>query len=524
MVCAALKPLAASSLIRSTATIGFYTLLSRVLGFARDVTIAASLGAGWLSDAFFVAFKIPNFLRRLFAEGAFNAAFVPLYSGLLAEGRGRAQAFAAEALSFLAAALLILSAVCIALMPWLMLALAPGFSDDPQKYGLTVLLTRITFPYIIFISVVCLLGGILNSAGKFAAVAATPIIMNLCLIFVPPLVAGIVPTMAHALAFAVFVAGVAQMLWLMWFCRRLGVMPSLRMPRLTAEVKKLLALMAPAAMGAGVVQVNLFVDLIIASHVAGGVSYLYYADRINELPLAVIGIAVGTVLLPALSRHVREGNIVAAHHMQNRGIELALLLSLPAAAALMTIAEPVVRVLYERGAFGAEDSLKTQAALIAFAAGLPAFVLVKVLAPAFYANQDTRTPFKISLICVLTNFILNLALIGPMQHVGMALATTIAGWLNVALMAHNLRKRKLFVWDRLLLVRLPRLGAASGVMALALMNLQSAFAPWLGGHVLEKALALSALVVTGLAVYGVAVLGLRAVNPQDALKLLKRRA
>lgn len=512
------------SLFKSTATIGFYTLLSRVLGFIRDMTIASSLGAGMLSDAFFVAFKIPNFLRRLFAEGAFNSAFIPLYSGMLAgEGVEKARAFAEEAMSFLLAILLALSAVCVLAMPWLMIALAPGFSGDPAKYNLTVLLTQITFPYIIFISVVCLLGGILNSVGKFAAVAATPIILNLCLIGIPPLITPWLPTEAHALAVSVFLGGVAQMVWLIAFCRKLGVMPSLRPPRLTAAVKKLLKLIAPSAMGAGVAQINLFVDLIIASHIAGGVSYLYYADRINELPLAVIGIAVGTVLLPVLSRQVREGNIAAAHRTQNRGIELTLLLALPAAAALMVMAEPIVRVLYERGAFSPDDSLKTQAALVAFAAGLPAFVLTKVLSPAFYANQDTVTPFRIAVICVLTNFMLNITLIVPLAHVGMALATTLAGWLNVVLMVGTLKQRRMFVWDRLLLARLPRLLLASGVMALLLANAQAWFAPWLSGLLWQKVAALSVLVAMGGAAYGIAILVLRAVALDEVKRLRKEK-
>ena len=513
------------SLLKSTATIGFYTLLSRVLGFVRDMTIASALGAGMLSDAFFVAFKIPNFLRRLFAEGAFNAAFVPLYAGILTEeGKEAAAAFAEEALSFLVAVLLALSMACIAAMPWLMLGLAPGFAADPPKYDLTVLLTRITFPYIIFISVVCLLGGILNSAGKFAAVAATPIILNLCLLIVPPLIGQWVPTEAHALAIAVFTGGIAQMLWLLAFCWRLNLMPRLRAPRFSAAVKKLLVLIAPAAMGAGVAQINLFVDLIIVSQIASGVSYLYYADRINELPLAVIGIGLGTVLLPTLSRQIRAGSIAAAHHSQNRAIELSLLLSLPAAAALMVIAEPIVRVLYERGAFALEDSLKTKAALMAFAAGLPAFVLVKVLSPAFYAHQDTKTPFRIAVICVVVNFLLNITLIIPLAHVGMALATTIAGWLNVALMVMHLRKKRLFAWDRLLLLRLPRLLAATLLMACVLAAAQALLLPWFSNNLFYKVTALALLVGAGLGAYGLGVLALRAVDAADLRKLRPARA
>lgn len=479
------------SLVKSSATIGFYTLLSRVLGFARDVTIASSLGASWLSDAFFVAFKIPNFLRRLFAEGAFNSAFVPLYAGAIAgDGQAKANQFASEAYAFLVTILLGLSVVCIFAMPWLMFVLAPGFSASPEKFQLTVLLTQITFPYIIFISVVSLLGGILNSLHKFAAVAATPILMNLCLIVIPWAIADYTPTMAHGLAISVFAAGVVQMLWLMFFCWKLNVMPRFRYPRLSAEVKRMLKLIAPAALGAGVAQINLFIDLIIASTVAGGVSYLYYADRINELPLAVIGIAVGTVLLPSLSKLVREGKTEEVVATQNRAIEFALLLVIPAAAALITLASPLIHVLYERGAFGAAESAATTPALIAFACGLPAFVLIKVLTPAFYANQDTHTPFKIAVTCIGVNLILNLALIVPFKHVGMAMATSIAGWLNVALILHHLRKRKLFILDTLMVKRIPRILLAALAMCAGLLLLEPYVLPFFAAHFAVKFIAL----------------------------------
>lgn len=457
------------SLVKSTATIGSYTLISRVLGFARDVTIASSLGASFLSDAFFVAFKLPNFLRRLFAEGAFNSAFVPQFAGMLAvDGEEKARNFAGEAMSFLLMMLLIVSGVFILFMPWLMYILAPGFSDDTAKFELTVTLTRITMPYIIFISLVSLLGGILNSSDKFAAVAATPIIMNLCLIIVPFFIGPVTPTGAHALAIAVTFSGVAQWLWLVWFCHKRGLMPRLTRPRLTPEVKKLLVLIAPAALGAGVAQVNLFIDLIIASQFDNGVSYLYYADRINELPLAVIGIAVGTALLPMLSRQVREGKLEEAFRSQNRAIELSLFLSLPAAIALIVIAEPVISVMFERGAFGVGDTAATFPALQAFALGLPAFILIKILAPGFYAHQDTKTPFKIATACIGLNLIFNLILMGPLQHVGMALATSIAGWANVALMTYVLCKRSWMKINRSLLLQGARMLLSAGLMAAAL--------------------------------------------------------
>lgn len=492
------------SLIKSTATIGFYTLLSRVLGFLRDMTIAASLGASFLSDAFFVAFKLPNFLRRLFAEGAFNSAFVPLFAGMLAvDGKEKARDFAGEAMSFLLLILLIVTAVFILAMPYLMYILAPGFSDNPDKFALTVTLTRITMPYIIFISLVSLLGGILNSGDKFAAVAATPVIMNLCLIIIPYFIGGLTPTGAHALAIAVTISGIMQWLWLVRFCRRQNMLPRLVRPRLTPEVKKLLVLIAPAALGAGVAQINLFIDLIIASQFDSGVSYLYYADRISELPLAVIGIAVGTALLPLLSRQIREGKREESFRSQNRAMELALFLSLPAAIAIAIIAQPIISVMFERGKFTEADTIATFHTLIAFSLGLPAFILVKILAPAFYANQDTKTPFKIATTCIGVNLILNLLLMIPLQYVGMALATSLASWLNVTLMARTLLARGWLMIERRLLVQVAKILTASIVMAVLLWLVTPYLAPYMQRNAISlgRFVALIMLATAGGAVY-----------------------
>ncbi|MEQ1789739.1 MAG: murein biosynthesis integral membrane protein MurJ [Rickettsiales bacterium] len=486
------------SLIKSTATIGFYTLLSRVLGFLRDVTIASSLGASFLSDAFFVAFKLPNFLRRLFAEGAFNSAFVPLFAGMLAvDGKEKARDFAGEAMSFLLLILLIVTVLFILAMPYLMYILAPGFSDDPDKFALTVTLTRITMPYIILISMVSLLGGVLNSGDKFAAVAATPVIMNLCLIIIPYFIGGLTPTGAHALAIAVTISGVAQWLWLVRFCIRQNMLPKLVRPRLTPEVKKLLVLIAPAALGAGVAQINLFIDMIIASQFDGGVSYLYYADRISQLPLGVIGVAVGTALLPLLSRQVREGKREENFRSQSRAMELALFLSLPATVALIVIAQPIISVMFERGKFTEADTIATFHTLIALAIGLPAFILVKILAPSFYANQDTKTPFKIATICIGVNFVLNLLLMIPLQYVGMALATSAASWLNVFLMT---RKLQMFGWLKIeyrLLVQIIKMLVASCAMALVLWLIAPYFAPYMERNALSLGRFIALILLAG---------------------------
>lgn len=495
------------SLVKSTATIGVFTLISRVLGFARDVTIASGLGASYLSDAFFVAFRLPNYLRRLFAEGAFNAAFVPLYSGMLAvDGKQKALHFSSEAMSFLVMLLLGVVAAFILGMDWIMVLLAPGFTDDPVKYQITVGLTRITMPYILFISLVSLLGGVLNSLHRFAAAAATPIIMNLCLIIIPWAIGPYTPTGAHALAVAVTFSGAAQWLWLVWFCRREGMLPVLLRPRLTEDVRKLLRIIAPVALGAGVAQVNLFIDTIIATQFDSGVSYLYYADRINELPLAVIGIALGTALLPMLSRFIREGRQKEAHDCQNRAIALGLFLSLPAAVALILMAEPIIRVMFERGEFGARETAATCVALRAFALGLPAFILIKILSPGFYANQDTRTPFRIALVCMAVNLALNLALMVPLRHVGMALATSAAGWVNVGMMLAVLTRRGWYVASAGLFRQIAAIFAASAAMAGTVLLLTPLAQPYLQQGEAPRFAALSALVVLGAGGYFAAAL------------------
>lgn len=520
---------AAMALLRSVATIGGYTLLSRILGFARDVLVAAYVGAGPVADAFFVAFKFPNLFRRLFAEGAFNAAFVPIFAGLAAtSGPTAAKRFAEDALAVLLAVLIVFVIAAEVTMPWLMYAFAPGFSADPPKFELAVVLTRITFPYLLFISLVSLQGGVLNSIDRFAAVAATPVLMNICFIAGLVLLIGVTPTAGHALAWGVALAGVVQFLWLAWAMQRAGLALSLPRPRLSPEVRRLLGLMLPATLGAGVVQVNIMIDIVIASILpTGAVSYLYYADRVYELPLGVIGIAIGTALLPQLARHARRGEEAAAIASLNRGLEVALLLTLPATLALLVIARPIVAGLFERGAFGAADAGATAAALIAYAAGLPAYVLIKVLAPGFYAREDTRTPVKIATGCVVANTAIALALLKPLgalgiAHVGIAFATAASAWLNTVALATILHRRGHLVPDAGLRRRAPRALAASLVMAAALWAALKPLAPWLAGGSSHRAAALGVLVVIGLAVFGAAALVLGAADRAQLRRLMAR--
>jgi putative peptidoglycan lipid II flippase len=510
---------------RWIATVGGFTMGSRILGFTRDILIAASLGASPVADAFFIAFKLPNFLRRLFAEGAFNAAFVPLFAGTLEkDGKAAAKEFAEEVLAVLLWTLLILVIVGQIVMPWLMYGLAPGFADDPDKFDLTVQLTRLTFPYILFISLVSLFGGILNSLYKFAAAAATPILLNLCLIGSLLILSHWTETPGHALALGVSLGGMVQFVWLAVAASRAGMRLRLPRPRLTPRVRRLLKIAAPAALGAGVAQVNLVVDVIVASLLpAGSVSYLYYADRINQLPVGVVGVAVGTALLPLLARQLRAGEKDAAQASQCRAIEAALLLTLPAAAALMVIAGPVIMVLFERGAFGAPQSAATAAALMAYAAGLPAFVLIKVLTPGFFAREDTATPMRIAVICLIVNVGLNFALMGPLSHVGIALATSIAAWLNAALLTRGLWRRGYFAADARLRKRVPRMILAAALMAAALWAVLGVLEGALDEGLAARVGALAALVLVGILVYGVAARAVGAANLEDIKRLRRRK-
>ena len=484
-------------------TVGGYTLGSRVLGFIRDILIAWSIGTGPVADAFFVALRVPNFMRTLFAEGAFNAAFVPQFAGTYErDGAAAARTVAEEALALLLAALLFVVVAAQIAMPWLMYVLAPGFIDDPAKFDLTVTLTRITFPSLLFISLAALLGGVLNSLYRFAAAAAAPILLNLCLIIAILTLGRITETPGHALAIGVAVAGVVQFVWLVVACSRAGMGLRLHWPKLTPSVRRLLKVIGPAALGAGVAQVNLLVSVIIASLLPeGAVSYLYYADRLNQVPIGVVGVAVGTALLPLLSRQIRANDENAASHSQNRAIEVAVFLALPAAVALIVSAHPIMRVLFERGAFDARATSAAAGALMAYAAGLPAFILVKVLAPGYFARQDTRTPVIIAVVCVALNVVLNLSLMHVLGHIGLALSLSIAGWLNVLLLARGLHRRGHFRADARLKRRLLAIGGASALMAAVLYGLGVVLVDALSGSQSMRVGGLVGLVLGGFVVY-----------------------
>ncbi|HWK46766.1 MAG TPA: murein biosynthesis integral membrane protein MurJ [Stellaceae bacterium] len=527
------------SLLRAAATIGGYTMISRVLAFIRDMLTASVLGAGPVAEALFIAQRLPNMFRSLFAEGAFSVAFVPTFAGMVeAEGREAAQAFAERILAVLLVVLLLMLALAEALMPWVIYLIAPGFSGDPAKLAYTIELTRITFPYLLFISLVTLLGGVLNSFGKFAAAAATPVLLNLFLIgglllgchIGDTCTGGVASieatgTSGRIQALAISLAGLAQFIWLMVSCARAGLVMRLPRPRLTPAVRKLLTQMLPATLGAGMSQVNLLVSTGVATFLpAGSVAYLYYADRLNQLPLGVVGIAVATAIVPTLSRQLRAGDEKAANHTLNRGLELALLLTLPAAIALGVIADPILAVLFQRGNFGSVETAGTAAALSAYAVGLPAFVLVKVLAPGFYARHDVRTPVRAALVSLVVNIVLTLALALPLAHVGNALATTIAGWVNALQLIWLMHRRGHLVLDGRFRRRVPRVAASAIGMGLVLLAAMGWLWPILhGGPLVFRVTALAGLIALGLGGFALLALVSGAGDWRELARLVRRQ-
>lgn len=519
------------NLVKALGSIGGLTLASRVLGLVRDSLFARFVGASFASDAFLIAFRLPNLFRALFAEGAFSAAFVPMFAKKVGEADGDtrpALTFAEEALSVLLPVLIIMTAVMeIAAFP-VVWALSGGFNDvTPDQFAFAVELSRITFPYLLFISLVSLLGGILNSLHKFWVNAAAPILLNLTLI-VALLVFHHDDTLitARNQAIAVTVSGALQLLWLVLAARAAGVKLRPRAPRLSPDVRKLLSLIGPAAAGAGAVQINLVISTALAASLLaeGSVSYIYYADRLNQLPLGLIGIGLGTVLLPTISRLLGAGKEAEAMHTQNRGMELALFLTLPATAALVICGVPIVAALFQHGAFTPTDTVMTAQALAAFSLGLPAYILVKVLTPGYYARSDTKTPVRYATLSIAVNLAGNLALIVPLQHMGPPLATAIASWVNVALLYRTLRKRGDFVMDAQLARRVWRLVGAAVAMGAVMFFLNDLFTPYTSGSWTIRTTAMLVLVGAGCVVYAVACFGTGAVRVSDLKALVRRRA
>jgi putative peptidoglycan lipid II flippase len=488
-------------------TVGGYILLSRVTGFARDIMLAAILGAGPVADAFFVALRLPNHFRAIFAEGAFNAAFVPAYAHVQ-EGKGSvvAQLFASRIFTLLFASQLVLLAVAWLFMPQAIALLAPGFSDDPAQRELAIGLTRITFPYLLLITLVTLYGGMLNVAGRFASAAAAPILLNLSMMAALAL-AAFFPTAGHAAAWGVLASGVLQVVLLAGDTARHGGLPRFAPFRLDDDVRAFFRALGPATVGSLGVKLSLFADTIIATFLASGaLSALYYADRLNQLPIGVIGIAIGTVLLPDMARRLSTGDHAGALAAQRRAFDFTLLFTVPFVAAFLTVPDVVMRALFARGAFTGADAAAAGATLAAYAVGLIPFVLIRSAVATFYARKDTATPVKASLVGLAVNLALKVALMGSLAQVGLALATAIGAWINLVLVLAFALRAGYVVLDRPYWIAVAKFTASGLALALAL---------WLATRWLDVALAgwaalrdvamLGGLIVVGALVYAAAV-------------------
>ena len=440
------------SLFRSFFTVSFYTFLSRILGFIRDILIARYLGSTVIADAFFVAFRIPNFFRRVLAEGAYSAALIPVFSGVVLQPKDEREAsdFVENTTSMLLFATVVLTIIFFFGMSYIIQVLAPGFTDNKEAYELAVHFGKIIFPYIIFISLAAHFTSINNVHERFAAGAFAPAILNISFILSLFFLTPFVTTAGHALSYGVLIGGVLQFLYLyravLNFYR-----PRIRIPVLNEKLKKFFKLFLPGVVGSGVIQLNIVIGTIIASFLpVGAISHIYYADRLNQLPLAIFGIALGIVLLPSLSKAIKQSDHKTTNNIQNRSIEFSLLISLPSAIGLFILAEPIIYILFERGAFLKDDTFYTAKVLSYFALGLPAYIIIKVLVSCFFAREDTKTPLYISIVSVIINIVLSLLLIGSMREMGIAIATAISAWVNALLLYFFLAIRNHMKFDNLL--------------------------------------------------------------------------
>lgn len=491
------------SLLSSGLIVSAMTFLSRILGLVRDIVIASFVGAGGAADAFFIAFKIPNFLRRLFAEGAFNQAFIPVLSEY-AEKKTKAELrlLIDSVAGCLGLSLIALTSVAMLAAPLLVWVFAPGFASDPEKQAMTADLLRITFPYLLLISLTAFSGSILNTWGRFAIPAITPVFLNLsligCALFLTPLVG----SAAEALAWGVLIAGMVQLAFQLPFLAQIGLFPIPRPLWKNEGVRRILRLMAPALFGVSVSQINLLLDTVLASFLDdGSVGWLYYADRLVELPLGVFGIAIATVILPSLSRQHASADTDKFAKLLDWSIRMVLLIGLPAAFALVILAEPLLITLFQYGAMTAHDIVMSARALQAYALGLLAFMLIKVLAPGYFARQNTRTPVKIGIKAMLANMVFNLILIVPLAHVGLALATAASAFLNAGWLAQGLKKEGVLRWSAGWGRYSLQLTAALAAMVLVLLWVSPSAATWLEWSITERITRLGVAVVAGAGIY-----------------------
>lgn len=491
------------NLLKTLATVSSMTLISRILGFIRDAVIARVFGAGLLTDAFFVAFKIPNLLRRLFAEGAFSQAFVPILAEYKSRrGDGETRQLVDHVAALLGLALFIVTLIGIVAAPVIIYVSAPGFAATPEKFELTVSLLRVTFPYILFISLVALAGGILNTYSRFSVPAFTPVLLNLSFIVFALWLAPYFDPPVMALAWAVFCGGVLQLLLQVPFLLRIRMLPRFRLNLGDEGVWRIMRLMGPAVFGVSIGQISLLINIVFASFlVTGSVSWLYYADRLMEFPTGLLGVALGTILLPSLAKHHADRSHLEYSRLLDWGLRLTLMLALPAAVALAMLAVPLITTLFHYGAFSADDVHQTRSAVIAYSIGLIGLIMVKVLAPGFYARQDIRTPVRVALITLFATQAMNFIFILPFKHAGLALAIGLGACLNAALLYRQLRKRGFYApqpgWGPYLF----KLALAVYAMAAVLWLTADAAAVWLAADALSRVARLACLVVLGAIAY-----------------------
>lgn len=462
-------------IFKTVLTVSGFTFLSRIMGLLREILLAHFCGVSAVTDVFVVAFKLPNFFRRIFAEGAFNAAFVPLFSGKLAtEGKEEAHRFAEQVFAVLFYFLLGFVAFVLIFTPSIIHILAPGFSNRPEQVEMAITFTRITFPYILFISLAAQLSGILNSLDRFAAAAGVPILLNICMILALLTAPSWGLSYGVALCCSVSIAGVAQLAWLYVACRRLNFPLKLRFPRLTADVRKVAKLMVPGAIGAGFTNISFLIDTQIASFLpTKSITYVFFADRLNQLPLALFGIGIGTALLPVLSRQLKAGNHQKAHEQKIFATDLAFQVTIPAAVGLFVLSYPLIHLIYRTLSIG--DAWAIAYALQGFAIGIPAYVLNKIFITGFFARQDTKTPVKVASCCILINVITCLSLMNWLGHVALALAVSISSWANTLILYVILKKRGWFSFNHDLIKKCRIICFNSFFMGLVLWQLNNLF-------------------------------------------------
>ncbi len=460
-------------LIKIISIVGSLTFVSRILGYLRDLLIARVMGAGMISDCFFVAFKLPNLFRRIFGEGAMNSAFIPIVSGIKSKsGQRSSDVFLSNIFSILLVFLLILLLLVEIFMPLMISLIAPGFIKNPEKFSLSIELSRLSFPFVLFVCLTSLMGAYLNTLGKFASMAVTPIILNLSLIFVLLILFEMENKVyiSNFLSLSISVAGMLQVAWMYFNIRKNGSNIFLNFSnsfffKKDRKISKFFKLLLPAIIGNGAYQINLLIDMILASTLPdGSISYLYYADRVNQLPLGVLGIAISTALLPVLSLQIKNKENAKANDSFSSAIKFGILFSIPAFLGLLVLSEKIISFLFFRGAFETTDVALTGAALKALCFGLPAFIMIKILVVPFFANENTKTPIKVALICMIINLILNLILIRDFLHVGLAISTSVSAWINVFILAYLLRKRLNYYFDRSLFIVLTKVVISSAVM------------------------------------------------------------